>query len=388
MNLLTEGTYLDFIADICLIVSGLGCLYLSIASIIVLNFPRRRVIATGDDVPVSVLKPLCGGEPDLSARLFSLCIQDYKAPIQVVCGVQSHCDPASDVVKQVAVKSPGAMVKLIADPSEHGCNRKVSNLANLSRSAEHELLVMMDSDIEVDHNYLTEIVAHLQRPGVGAVTCLYHGVAKCGPWSRQAALAINTHLLPSVVLALTLGLAHPCFGSTIAMRRSTLARLGGFQAFADSLADDYEMGAAVRSAGYKVAIPTFSVGHACFEDNLRALLAHELRAARTIKSLVPLRYCGTIVAHPLPLALIGASLGDGYATLLIVVAFACRGVLCRCVEHSFKLPRQPYLLLAPRDLLSFAIFVLSFFGASVKWRGVAYRVTAGGKLNPKPNRAT
>lgn len=245
--------------------------------------------------------------------------------------------------------------------------------------------MIADSDMEVGPDYLANVVAELQRPGVGAVSCLYHGVSEAGIWSRHAALAINGHFLPSAVLALSLRLARPCFGSTIALRRGTLARIGGFEAFADCLADDYMIGAAVRSAGYAIAIPSFSIGHRCFEDSLRTLLAHELRAARTIRSLHPFGYCGAIITHPFPLALIGALCSNGNALLLAAISFACRGLLCRCVEYRFELPRQPYWLMPFRDLLSFAVFVSSFFGATVTWRGVSYHVSTGGRLAPERN---
>src|SRR5262249_39133091 len=151
--------------------------------------------------------------------------------------------------------------------------------------------------------------AELQAPGVGAVTCLYHGVPAAGIWSRCAALSINAHFLPNVVVAIVLGLTQPCFGATIAMRRSTLAAIGGFQGVADDLADDHVMGKAVQRMGSKVLVAAFSVGHVCWHDSLRSLMAQEVRAARTIKTLDPVGYFGTIVSHPFPLALIAALCG-------------------------------------------------------------------------------
>ena len=282
---------------------------------------------------------------------------------------------------QVVDANPLADITLKIDGHQHGSNRKISNLANILPLARHETLVIADSDIEVGPNYLATITANLAQSGVGAVTCLYHGVGGPGPWSQLAALAINAHFLPNVVSAVSFGLAQPCFGSTVAMSRATLSRIGGLETVANCLADDYAIGAAVREAGLKVAIPSFSVAHVCFETSLHGLLTHELRAMRTIKTIDRLGYCGTIISHPLPLALISVSLGGGAEAFLIAaLALACRGALCLSVEHAFGLQRQPYWLLPFRDLLSFAVFVLSFFGTSVSWRGARYRLRQGGRM--------
>src|SRR5262249_42720678 len=144
--------------------------------------------------------------------------------------------------------------------------------------------------------------------------------------------------------------------------------------------DDYEIGQAVRSAGYEVAIPPFTLGHACFHARLRGLLAHELRAARTVRSIVPVGYSGAILTHPFPLALIGAVLGGQYALFVAAAALACRAPLCVCVERPFGLPRQPYWQIPSRDLLSFGVYIWSFFGMRVQWRGSRYRVAADGSL--------
>lgn len=378
MMIFSDLTHL--ISDICLASAGTGCIYLLIAAVSVLRFPRQSGPSASSSEPVTVLKPLQGSEPDLLPRLASFCNQAYGAPVQVICGVQDHRDPAVREVKQISPNGSTAAVELVVDKRAHGYNRKVSNLANMLGAARHDVLVITDSDIEVGPDYLENIVAQLQEPGVGAVTCLFHGIAAGGTWSQQAALAINAHFLPSVVVALTFGLAQPCFGSTIALRRDTLSRIGGFKPYADCLADDYAIGMAVRSAGYTVALPSFSIGHLCFEDSFSALLAHELRTMRTIKSIDPVGLRGAIVAHPFPLALIGALLGGPNAVLLAAAALACRVLLCRCVEKAFRVPHQQYWMLPISDLLAFVIFVSSFFKNKVAWRGFAYHVSPDGKL--------
>jgi len=184
------------------------------------------------------------------------------------------------------------------------------------------------------------------------------------------------------VLALQFGMAEPCFGTTIAMRKSLLHRIGGFEAFGNVLADDYAVGQAVRSAGYRVGIPSFALGHACFERSLGALLAQDLRIARTIKTINPIGYYGLIITHPFPLALLGAMAGVGDALIVAAIALASRLLLCHCIERRFGLARQDYWLVPVRDVLSFAAYLRGLFGSAVNWRGAIFRVGHRGRFVP------
>ena len=376
----TVSDMIDLLANLLVAVAALGCLYLLVGCVALSTFAARRRATACAPVPVTILKPLHGAEPCLSRRLSSFCRQDYGAPVQVICGVQDPADPAVAIARLLAASPEAPRFDLVIDARAHGSNPKISNLINMMAAAKHDVLVMADSDMEVGPDYLARIVAELQRPGVGAVTCVYHGVPLSGRWSTHAALGINSHFLPNVVTAVTLHLDRPCFGSTIAISRSLLSRIGGLSAFADQLADDYEIGEAVRAAGHEVAIPPFTLGHACFHERLRGLFARELRAARTVRGIAPLGYAGAFVTHPFPLALAGALLGGEYGLVVAAAALACRFALCICAERAFQLPRQPYWLIPSRDLLSFGVYVWSFFGMRVQWRGSRYRVAADGSL--------
>ena len=238
----------------------------------------------------------------------------------------------------------------------------------------------IDSDIEVGPHYLSMLVAALGQPGVGAVTCVYHGVAGGGLWSRLSAIAMNTHFLPDAVTALSLNLAQPCFGASIAVHRATLLAIGGFAAFVDSLADDYMIGRAVRSAGHRVFVPPFTVGHVCFANDFNTLLGQQVRSARTIRSIDPLGHAGAVLAHPFPLALIAAFLGSSVGIALSSVALACRILLAFCVGRAFRLKQQDYLLIPLQEIILFAFYILSFLGRGVTWRGRRYVVSSDGRL--------
>ena len=371
----------EWVAALCAFAALLGVIYLCLASFLVLRFQRRgREPGAPHPQPVSILVPLCGEDEHLYARLSALCTQRYAAPAQLVCGVSDPRDPAIDIVRRIAAAFPDAGVDLQIDPKQYGCNRKISNLVNMARLARYDLLVIVDSDILVGPNYLAEVVAELQKPRIGVVTCLYHGTSGCGLWSSLSALGINVHFLPGVVMALAFGMARPCFGATIALSRSMLERIGGLRAFADWLHDDYAIGATVRAAGYEVAIPNFSIGHVCRERTARDLILNQIRSARTIKMIDPAGYAGSIITHPAALAAIALLCGAAYGFPLLLLALGGRLVFCLSVERAFSLPRQAYWLLPFRELLSFTIFVVSFFGASVSWRGERYRLRPDGRL--------
>jgi ceramide glucosyltransferase len=380
MSLPSLWQIIEIVSEICLAIAALGSVYVLITAMAVLRFRRGE---EGDPAPapepVSILKPLHGPEPGLLQRLAANCEQDYAAPVQLVCGVQDGEDPAVGAVGTLAEQSDS--VDLVIDARRRGTNPKISNLANMLPKARHDLLMISDSDVEVGPDYLRNITAELAKPGVGAVSCLYYGVP-ASRWGRLSALGINTHFLPNVVLALSLGMAEPCFGTTIALRKSLLQRIGGFEAFGNVLADDYAVGQAVRSAGYRIGIPSFALGHACFDRSLGTLMAHDVRVARTIKTIDPIGYYGLIITHPFALALLGAFAGVGDALLVATIALASRLLLCHCIARRFQLPRQDYWLVPVRDLLSFTAYVRGLFGSAVNWRGTIFRVSRRGDFVP------
>src|SRR5215469_754792 len=301
---------IQWVSDFCFVAACIGCLYLATAAFLTVRFRGHRA-PQGKPVPVTILKPLHGENPRIFRCLASFCTQRYAAPVQIVFGVAQGGDPAIPLVKRLQAAFPDIKIELKIDGRAHGDNRKVSNLVNMAGLADHDVVVLSDSDIEVDPDYLTRIVGELQQPDIGAVTCLYHGMSGTGIWARFAALAINAEFLPNVIAGVTLGFAQPCFGSTIALRRDMLVQIGGFEAFADSLADDYAIGEAVRSTGVEVAISALSVGHLCKDQTARQLWSHELRWARTLRSIDPAGYLGTMLAHPFALALLAALTGGG-----------------------------------------------------------------------------
>jgi ceramide glucosyltransferase len=194
---------------------------------------------------------------------------------------------------------------------------------------------------------------------------------------------LSYRFLPSVAVGVSLGLATPCMGSTIALRRDVLREIGGFEAFADLLADDYAVGEAARRAGYRSVVAPVLVAHGCAEQSLGELVAHELRWARTIRGVDPAGYAGSLVTHAAPLALLGGVLLQGAPAALAVLgaALVARLWLLRQVEKVAEPVAGAWWLLPARDMLSLIVFVSSFFVRVVHWRGTRFRVDARGGLS-------
>jgi ceramide glucosyltransferase len=369
---------------ICTALATLGCVYALCAAVCLSAWRETSAGAApaqDNGEPVSILKPLCGAEPMLRENLAALARQDYGGVFEVLLGVAAADDPAVTTAAELLCGSLERPYRLVIDPTTCGPNRKVANLANMAQRAKGAIIVAADSDIGVSPEYLSRVVAALSAPGVGLVTCLYRGLPAAGPWSRLAAMAIDHHFLPSVVVALRLGVAAPCFGSTIALRRETLVRIGGFEAFASYLADDYAIGAAVRRLGYAVDVPKILVDHTCSEASFAELIAHELRWARTVRRVAPWGFAGTVATHPLAFALLALLWAPGaFSIVLIVAALACRFALQIKADRVLgrRLGRAHW---GPvRDLLSFAVFLASFWPGDVAWRGRRHRLRRDGTL--------
>ena len=369
------------LAFVALLMASLGCLYLLCAAVPLARFRGKAISAPMAPPSVTILKPLKGDEPDLFRNLASFCSQTYPAPVQLIFGVRDVNDEAIAVVERLKASFPDKDLDLVIEPAAHGTNPKISNLINMIPAARHQFVVLADSDIGAPADYLSGVAAASEEPGVGGVTCLYRGVAVSGFWSKLAALAIDTHFLPNALIGLGAGIAKPCFGATIALHRSRLNEIGGFEAFSDTLADDYAIGAALREKGLRIAIPPLLIENSCSKSSFAELWRHELRWARTILIVAPLGYAGSLVTHPLPFALLAFAAGTPVAgSALAILAILCRIVLLHVTTRSHSRALPPYWLIPIRDLLSFAIFVWSFCGRDVAWRGRNYSVRADGSM--------
>ncbi len=338
--------------------------------------PRGPIEAPANASSITMLKPLHGPEPMLEEKLGSFLDQDYPAPIQMVCGVADHADPAAAVVR--AMQAKFTKLTLVADDRRIGSNGKISNIINMMNAETAPLLILSDSDMAVPRDYAARIATEMAKPGVGAVTLLYAGRGDSGGWSKLAAAGISWGFLPSVMIGLATGMAHPCMGSTIAIRRETLDTIGGFERFKDLLADDHAIGAAVREAGLAVVVPPLIVTHGSTETNLAELVSHELRWNATVRMLDPAGYAGSVVTYPTAFALLAVVSGAGWWVL--AAALLSRLALAARIDYGVGRRTAPLWWLPARDLLSFGLYIGAFFARRVDWRGQRLHMAEDGRM--------
>ena len=372
--------FLVYLAWLLIAASAFGCAYLWYASHAVVRFARRVIPSDPAQPAVSILKPLRGEDPALMDNLRSFCRQAY-GRYQIVFGVADADDPAVPVIRRLEEEFPESDITLVVEPSHGGANLKIANLRNMLPAARHDVFVLADSDMRVGPDYLTAVVAPIEY-GAGLVTCLYRGLSAGGFCSDIASLHINHGFLPQAVVADSLGLGAGCFGATMAFGRETLARTGGFDALADVLADDHELGQAVGRLGLEVVLSPYIVDDIVAEADFGALFRHELRWARTIRLVAPGGFIGSVVTFPVPLAALAVLLGAFAVPPLVMLLLALlgRALTAARIDRALRLNRAPVWILPVRDMLSFGVFIASFFGRGVAWRDHYFRIGPNGQL--------
>jgi len=373
---------IDILGDVGIGASLIGILYLVTALAAVWRFGRERPPVPVLRPAVTIMKPVCGADPGLYENLRSFCRQAYDGPVQVVIGAHRESDPAVAIARQVIADLPGADIALVIDGALPGSNFKICNLANMMAVAKHEVLVIADSDMRVEPHYLDAVIGPLMQDGVGLVTCLYKGRPERGIASALGAAFINTGFLPSVLVGRWLGADTGCFGATMALRRSTLAAVGGFGALINHLADDYVLGRLVRDTGQKVVIAPYVIENIVLEADMGALFRHELRWQRTVRSITPVGLAASVVTNPVAIAFLALPLSgfDGGAWLALAAALAARGALIYTCSRIFGVIPLRAALVPIRDVLSFIVLVASFCGQRVTWRDQSFQVDQRGEL--------
>jgi ceramide glucosyltransferase len=343
--------------------------------------------------PVSMLKPLKGLDPGMNENLRSHCLQDYPQ-YEIIFGVNEESDPAAAAVKRLQAEFPQRDIRLVVCGERLGANRKVSSLAQMSRHARHEYLVVNDSDIRVAPDYLRTVILSLTGqsaqvarshnvPAVGLVTCLYRGVPCATLGSRLESLGINTDFCAGVLAANKLGgSVHFGLGSTLAFRRSDLQAAGGFEAVTDYLADDYEIGHRITAMGLmgrlsETVVETFLPAY-----TLREFVAHQLRWARTVRASRPGGYAGLGLTFGLPWALLALICCGAvpWAWVLLVAVVVARLAVAVVVGRCALQDRQVWRLLPLlplRDLIAALVWIGGLTGNTVMWRSELFRLKNG-----------
>jgi ceramide glucosyltransferase len=353
-----------------LIVCLAGIAYCAIALFALVRFLLRPQPYSTRGPGVTILKPIHGLEVELFENLCSFCDQDYPR-YQVIFGVQRSDDPAIDVIQRVIARFPERDLTLVVDGQRSRGNPKVANLANMIDRAKHDLLFIADADMRVDRRYLAAVSAEFDDDGVGAATCLYAGVPYGGLASQLGALHFNDQFAASVLVATLAGPPRYCFGSTMAVRRLALEAIGGIAALAPYLADDYMLGALVAAHGYRVALSRYVVRNVVAEPSVSALFEHELRWARTIRSVQTTGYVFSFVTFPLPFAVMWVAVAatDATAWAALATTLALRTAMHFTARNAYGTGESPPAWLIPlRDFLGLAVWAMGLFGNKATWK--------------------
>jgi ceramide glucosyltransferase len=370
-----------------LAVAGMGYFLAALAAARVFLAERRVRLATFAPC-VSVLKSLKGLDPGMIEAFRSHCRQSYAGEYELLFGVASLSDEAAAAVGQLKAEFPERAIRLVECPERLGTNGKVSTLVQLAAEARYEFLLINDSDISVGPRYLERVMAcfgaadsSLQE--VGLVTALYRGRAQATLPSRLEALGIATDFQAGVLLAKWIegGLRYG-LGSTLAVRRSALEKIGGLLPLVDYLADDYELGARLSRAGYRVGLSAEVVETNVAAYGWRGFVEHQLRWARTVRDARPWGYAGLLFTHGLGWALVNV-LASGASLLslwLLGLSFFLRLTLAMVVGAEVLGDRQvlPSLLLLPlRDVVGMGLWAAGFAGNTIVWRGERFTLKGG-----------
>jgi len=318
--------------------------------------------------------------------LRSHCLQDFPE-YEIIFGVSEPDDPAIPLIERLKLEFPRRAIRLMICARNLGANIKVSNLAQMLLEAKHEIILVNDSDIRVQPDYLRRVTAPLGDPQVGLVTCLYRGVPGRTLGSRLEALGISTDFSAGVLAARQLeGGIRFGLGSTLAFRRRDLDAIGGFEALVDYLADDYEIGRRIAERGLEVRLSDVVVETFLPAYTLREFIDHQLRWARTVRDSRRWGYLGLVLTFGVPWALLALVLSlllgrDVLAAwLLLVGVSSLRVAVALLVGWSVLRDRQllPLLPLLPlRDLVALLVWIASLAGHTVVWRGESFRLKNG-----------
>lgn len=374
-----------------LILLGLATIYALLTLTAVVAWQLRRVLAraappTAECPPVTVLKPLCGAEPELYEHLRSFCEQDYPQ-FQIVFGVRDPADPAVEVAQRLQTEFPAIAINIVANAAQHGSNNKCSNLINMLTVARHDILVIADSDTRVRTDYLHTVTAPLQDPQVGLVTSTYRDAPTPLVWSRLGAMYINEWYMPSVLLTWLFGYRGYASGQTLCLRRATLEAVDGLRATANQLADDYRLGELIRGQQLRIVMSPAVVEANHHEPSLKALMHHEMRWLRTIRILRPRSYSMMFLSFFLPVASIGMLLCAAGTTiptaawaLFAITLFARLSLhLVHRLSALRSAPRDLWLI-PVRDLLLCWVWGRVFFASRITWRGAKFDVDVNGMM--------
>jgi ceramide glucosyltransferase len=336
---------------------------------------------------VTILKPLCGLEKNQRVNLRSACLQDYPK-YQVIFSVQDPDDPVMPLLKEIQQEFGPEKVSVVVENCQAGPNGKINNLLGALPHAHYDILVISDSDVLLEPDYLKAIIAPLADPNVGCVCTLYKATHADRWYEKMELLTLNADFIPSVIFASVTGASKFCLGSSMALRRSSLKEMGGLEDLADYLAEDYEMGRRLWASGRRVAVAPYFVETVVDLKNVSRWWDHQVCWDQKTRAAQPMGFFATLLIRSVPFALLFAASRSGDAAGLMVLAgtiglrLATAAVILTWGLQDME-GLKSIALLPLRDITALFSWLLAFTKKTVTWRGAKFILARDGRLVPK-----
>lgn len=339
--------------------------------------------------PLSLLKPLHGAEPGLAEHLATFFEQDYPAYEILFCA-RSAEDAGLSIAREVAARYPEVPVQFLSTGGRPDyINAKVASLERMDDAAHHDIFVISDSDVRVTADYLRSVALPFANPKVGGMTCVYRGVAaEGGLWARLEAVGMSVEMTAGVLAARSLEGMQFALGPTMAFRRETIRRMGGFRVTADFCSDDFILGNETFKLGETVVLSHHAIDHMVINSSFWQSMLHQARWMKSTRFSRPKGHFGTALTFSLPFGVLGfaAALAlhhVGMAIGLLAWSVISRLLLSIAVGNWMVGDSSWFnlVVLYPiRDLMGFFFWAASYTSSRIHWRGRKFQLLPGGRM--------
>jgi ceramide glucosyltransferase len=369
--------------DVILVLAAAPLVYYVLAALAAIRFFRRERARKWPEFlpPVSVLKPVWGVDFGSYDNFASFCRQDYP-DYEILFAVNDEADAAVPVIRRLIEEFPERNIRLLSAAPRIGTNQKVNNLALLAHEAKNEVIVLSDGDVRVGPHYLHEVVAPLADKQNGAVTCFYRGIIQPNFYAELEAVGAASDFFAGVLMAASTEGVSFALGASISTTKHWLAKIGGFEPFADMLADDYELGNRISHAGGRIILSGEAVWTMYPAQTPRKFWEHQVRWARTVRLCRPASYFGLLFTQGLPWALLAAAIAPTgviagtYLIAYLALRLAMAWIVGVWGVRDAVLRRRLWLV-PLRDAVHFFVWLASFASNRVTWGGTQYEMRKG-----------
>lgn len=337
--------------------------------------------------PVSILKPLKGLDDGLFDNLESFCDLDYPQ-YELIFSLQNHNDQAYKVVSKIKEKYPSKEITIVVEHCNEGLNPKVNNLIPAYAKAKYELILISDSNVRVEKNYLHDITRHMNDPSVGLVSNMIRGVSGRSLGAIMENLHLNTFIVGSVCFLDTY-LKMPCvIGKSMLMRKADLEAIGGFRAVKDFLAEDYIIGERIHRLGKRVVLSSHLINNVNEYWGMKKFINRHTRWGKLRWQIGGAKYLSELAGNAVFISFMPLLLNptSGMALLLAATVSSLKIVHDLYIGKRLRTEMHPllYLLSPVKDLIIGVAWFVPILSNTVAWRGNTYIIGRDSALSTMP----